>query len=76
MNNTKLLNTIIKKAIYRYKNISTQRAWSYISYTIRQYKLNYEQYNYIYKIFNKYIQKNKKEQKEIELNFTINGQVW
>lgn len=75
MDNIELLNKIIKKAIYRYKNISVGRAWSYLSYCIRQYKLNYEQYNYIYKIFNKYIQKNKKQQKEIDLNFTINGQI-
>ena len=70
-----LINKILKKAVFRYKNISVARSWSYLAYTIRQYKLNYEEYNYIYKVFNKYIQKNKKEQKEIEINFTINGKI-
>lgn len=74
MNNTKLLNTIIKKAIYRYKNINIGRAWTYLSYAIRRYNLNYTQYNYIYKIFNKYIKKNPVEN-IIEMNFTINGKI-
>lgn len=74
MNNIELLNKIIKKAIYRYKNISIERAWSYISYAIRRYNLNYTQYNYIYKIFNKYMKKNPIEN-IIEMNFTINGQI-
>lgn len=74
MNNVELLNKIIKKAIYRYKNISIERAWLYISYAIRRYNLNYTQYNYIYKIFNKYIKKNPVEN-IIEMNFTINGKI-
>lgn len=74
MDNMELLNKIIKKAIYRYKNISVGRAWSYLSYAIRQYKLNYTQYNYIYKIFNKYIKKNPIDIK-MEVSFTINGEV-
>lgn len=58
MPRTELINKILKKVIYRYKNFNVSRCYSYISYAIIYYKLQYEEYNYIYKNFNKYIKHN------------------
>ena len=78
MPRTELINKILKKVIYRYKNFNISRCYSYISYAIIYYKLQYEEYNYIYKNFNKYMKHNPQKIEELEnfkCNIHINGEL-
>lgn len=79
MSRTELINKILKKVIYRYKNYNISRCYSYISYAIIYYKLQYEEYKYIYKNFNKYMKHNPQkyddEIKNFNCNIYINGEL-
>ena len=74
MDRLELLNKILKKVIYRYNKYNLARCWGYIGYTISYYNLHFEEYNYIYKNFNKYIKKNPKNYDLEKFSCRINGE--
>lgn len=78
MERLELINKILKKVIYRYNNFNVSRCYSYIHYAIIYYKLQYEEYNYIFKNFNKYMKHNPIKYDELDnlkCNIYIDGKL-
>ncbi len=70
----KKIKRILNNAIRRWNNDSAIKSNNYIFYSIKYYKLNSDEVEYLYSNFNKYTSKHQSNY-DLEINFTINGEV-